>query len=74
MASSSATRRHVLLTGVPGVGKTTLVRRICQHLADNGKKLQGFYTAEKRQGESGAGKRIGFDIIPVPEGVAGEGN
>ncbi|MHC4350036.1 MAG: nucleoside-triphosphatase [Planctomycetota bacterium] len=33
---------NVLLTGKPGCGKTTLVRRVLEHLG--GRRLAGFYT------------------------------
>lgn len=42
----------VLITGKPGVGKTTLVKRILDDLLDP----VGFYTEEIRKG----GKRLGF--------------
>lgn len=41
-----------------GVGKTTLIRKICAKLNDNF-KLQGFFTDEVRSN----GQRIGFDMI-----------
>ena len=46
---------NILLTGVPGVGKTTLVRRV---LAEIDVKIGGFYTEEIRE----RGKRVGFSI------------
>ncbi len=52
---------NLLLTGRPGVGKTTLVRRVVQRL---GRPAGGFYTRELRQ----HGRRIGFEI----ETLAGE--
>jgi len=51
------TARHVLLlTGVPGVGKTTVLRRVADALAP--RALGGFYTAELRVG----GERRGFRL------------
>ncbi|KAH8239896.1 hypothetical protein KR032_009117, partial [Drosophila birchii] len=47
----------------PGVGKTTLVRRICSKLGEKGHFLQGFYTEEVR--EAGHGQRIGFDVVTL---------
>jgi nucleoside-triphosphatase len=55
--------RILLLTGVPGVGKTTLVRRVVATL--EGLRLAGFTTEEIREG----GQRRGFRIVPL----AGEG-
>jgi nucleoside-triphosphatase len=44
----------ILLTGLPGCGKTTAVMQIVQHL--RAKQVRGFYTQEIRQ----SGKRKGF--------------
>jgi len=46
-----------------GVGKTTLIRKICSNLRDKGHLLQGFYTEEVR-GE-GISQRIGFDVVTL---------
>jgi len=50
-------RRHILLTGTPGCGKTTLLKR----LADELRMLHplGFYTEEIRQ----QGRRQGFRLV-----------
>jgi len=47
----------LLLTGVPGVGKTTVLRRVNDALA--GQRIRGFLTDEIR---SGRGERLGFRI------------
>jgi nucleoside-triphosphatase len=47
---------NLLLTGQPGVGKTTIVRRVAEKLSDT--KLAGFYTEEIRSG----GERQGFRL------------
>jgi nucleoside-triphosphatase len=48
----------VLLTGVPGIGKTTVIREVARLL---GADAAGFYTEETRAG----GRRAGFDIITL---------
>jgi|YNPBryantNP2012_1023418.scaffolds.fasta_scaffold38244_1 nucleoside-triphosphatase len=50
--------RKVLLTGPPGCGKSTLIRRIVGQI--RGPKV-GFYTAEIRQGR----ERVGFSITTL---------
>ncbi|XP_013413792.1 cancer-related nucleoside-triphosphatase [Lingula anatina] len=59
--ASSTKLRHILITGPPGVGKTTLVRKVCDSLKQSGVALQGFYTEEVRA----EGRRIGFDVITL---------
>jgi nucleoside-triphosphatase len=56
--------RKVLLTGRPGCGKTTLVRRVVQALAQ---PAGGFYTEEIRENR----ERVGFRIVTLDgkEGV-----
>jgi nucleoside-triphosphatase len=55
---------HVLLiTGKPGIGKTTAIRRVADELEAKG--LRGFYTEEIRQG----GERSGFRLVSF-EGTA----
>lgn len=49
---------HVLLiTGMPGVGKTTVIRRVASGIEP--KELRGFYTEEIRE----AGERRGFRLV-----------
>ena len=50
--------RTVLLTGRPGVGKTTIIRDIAEQL---GNAAGGFYTAEIRE----SGRRRGFRIVTL---------
>jgi nucleoside-triphosphatase len=50
---------RLLLTGTPGVGKTTLIRAVVKRLENV--KCAGFYTEEKRQ----EGERIGFRIVTL---------
>lgn len=50
----------LLLTGAPGVGKTTVIRRVAEALA--GRRLGGFYTEEIRcRGERRGFRLVGFD-------------
>ncbi|MBU4178886.1 MAG: hypothetical protein KJ625_02965, partial [Actinobacteria bacterium] len=49
--------RHLLLTGKPGCGKTTVIRRAVDGRSDAG----GFYTGEVREG----GRRTGFSITTL---------
>lgn len=60
-ACSSAGVKHVILTGPPGIGKTTLIHKVCQALKQRGVPLQGFYTEEQRD----RGRRIGFDVVTL---------
>ncbi len=48
----------LLLTGTPGVGKTTVLRKVAA--AMSGRRLAGFYTEEMRSRD---GERSGFQII-----------
>jgi nucleoside-triphosphatase len=48
----------ILLTGVPGVGKTTAIRKIAESLSPY---VSGFYTEEKRE----SGRRSGFDFVTL---------
>ncbi|MFH1862496.1 MAG: nucleoside-triphosphatase [bacterium] len=52
--------RHsvILLTGQPGIGKTTVIRQIAERLGD---RAGGFYTQEMRAN----GVRRGFEIITL---------
>src|SRR5262249_40060211 len=49
--------KNLLLTGAPGCGKTTVLERVTEHLADL--RLAGFLTVEVRE----HGKRVGFEAI-----------
>lgn len=50
---------RLLLTGLPGVGKTTVVRAALENASDV--RCAGFYTEEKRHGR----QRIGFKIVTL---------
>ncbi|MEW6572348.1 MAG: NTPase [Bacillota bacterium] len=48
----------ILLTGQPGIGKTTVIVRLASLL---GESAAGFYTAELRE----KGKRVGFKVVTL---------
>ncbi|WP_134642953.1 NTPase [Ammonifex thiophilus] len=48
----------ILLTGPPGIGKTTVIKRLASSL---GERARGFYTEEQREG----GKRVGFVAVTL---------
>jgi nucleoside-triphosphatase len=52
-------KKNILLTGLPGVGKTTLIRRLSEELKN--KHPAGFYTEEIRE----RGVRKGFELISL---------
>ena len=53
--SMGETIRNLLITGKPGVGKTTVIKKLAGELADL--RPRGFYTEEIRK----AGKRKGLE-------------
>ncbi|HZD61078.1 MAG TPA: NTPase [Anaerolineae bacterium] len=50
--------KNILITGQPGTGKTTLIRKLIDEFTLN---AGGFFTQEVR----GASERLGFDIITL---------
>ncbi|MEM1689967.1 MAG: nucleoside-triphosphatase, partial [Thermofilaceae archaeon] len=55
---------NVLVTGRPGIGKTTLVMRVVEEIRNHGFKVGGFISREERAG----GSRIGFILIDLATG------
>src|SRR4030067_1081189 len=53
------TKKNILLTGLPGVGKTTLMKKLSEEL--HAQHPVGFYTEEIRVG----GARKGFGLISL---------
>ncbi|KZC10051.1 Cancer-related nucleoside-triphosphatase like protein [Dufourea novaeangliae] len=53
---------RVLLTGPPGIGKSTICKEIISNLKEQTHKVDGFYTEEVR---NDIGNRIGFDVVPI---------
>jgi nucleoside-triphosphatase len=67
IAPRSDELRVILLTGRPGVGKTTVVNRVYDHYSKNGFKIDGLTTREVRE----AGARTGFMITDLSSGQEG---
>ena len=65
--ASHAGTDWVLVTGQPGCGKTTAVKKLVDELRASGASVRGFYTDEVLSG----GRRVGFDIVTVPDGRRG---
>ena len=59
MTSLSLIKKNLLITGLPGVGKTTLIKKLSEAL--NGLHPIGFYTEEIRE----EGVRKGFGLIDL---------
>ena len=57
-AVAQAETKALLLTGRPGIGKTTVIRAVVARL---GSRAGGFYTEEIREG----GRRTGFRLVAV---------
>lgn len=61
------TKRILLLTGTPGVGKTSVLLRIVESLKAKGYKVGGMVSREVRVG----GGRVGFEILDLNTGRKG---
>lgn len=60
-------KRIFLLTGSPGVGKTTLLLKVVEALRAKGYSVGGMISREVRSG----GTRIGFEILDLNTGKSG---
>ncbi|CAN1170266.1 Cancer-related nucleoside-triphosphatase homolog [Linum perenne] len=66
-AALSGGRKGIfLVTGPPGVGKTTLIMRVLESLklSNPNLNIQGFYTREVRGGRGG-NQRVGFEVVSL---------
>ena len=50
-------QKNIIITGLPGIGKTTAIKKLAEELKDLGPA--GFYTAEIREGRV----RQGFELV-----------
>jgi nucleoside-triphosphatase len=57
----------VFLTGIPGVGKSTVVRKVAERIQQDGVKVGGMTSGDLRSGSS----RIGFEIRNLMTGEVG---
>lgn len=55
------------MTGLPGIGKTTMLERVASHFSSRGVRIGGFTTSEVRE----QSQRIGFRITDVSTGNSG---
>ena len=60
-------KRVLLLTGNPGVGKTTVLMKTVNALKENGSCVSGIISREARED----GTRIGFEILDLSNGRSG---
>jgi nucleoside-triphosphatase len=57
----------LVVTGAPGVGKTTLMTRLIERLRARGVRVGGIISYEKRH----LGRRVGFEILALSSGERG---
>jgi nucleoside-triphosphatase len=58
---------RVFLTGIPSVGKSTVVRKVAERIQQDGVKVGGMTSADLRSGSA----RVGFEIRDLMTGKAG---
>ncbi len=59
--------KNFLVTGRPGIGKTTAVSKVVELLRKDGYRVGGFISREVRE----RGRRIGFEVIDLQSGRRG---
>lgn len=60
-------RRLLLLTGIPGIGKTTVLLKVVEALKARGYNVGGMVSREVRS----CGTRVGFEILDLSSGRRG---
>jgi len=58
---------RIFLTGIPGVGKSTVVRKVAERIQQDGVKVGGMTSADSRSGSA----RVGFEIRDLMTGRVG---
>jgi nucleoside-triphosphatase len=58
---------RIFLTGVPSVGKSTVVRKVAERIQQDGVKVGGMTSADSRSGSA----RVGFEIRDLMTGRVG---
>ena len=53
--------KKILIRGKPGIGKTSVIKKLLPKLEEKIENIVGFYTEEKRE----FNKRTGFDIVEI---------
>ncbi len=64
-AGQRPTTVRLLLEGPPGIGKSTVARRLIERCLDAGVAVHGFTTDEIRE----RGRRVGFEVVPAAGGA-----
>ncbi len=59
--------KAIMITGNPGIGKTTLISNVVEIIKDRGYSVGGIITQEIRDEQ----KRIGFEILNIDSGKKG---
>lgn len=59
MPKKSQKMPKIGLTGRPGIGKTTLLKKLAGKLRTQNTQIYGFYTQENKENN----RRIGFDLV-----------
>lgn len=67
LLSQKAKQRTIFVTGLPGVGKTTLLLKLEKHFRERGFPLAGIMTQEVRKN----GERVGFRLRDIMSGREG---